>query len=225
MPLADQALAVLGSTMRDPNVVPRYQAKIVTVPGSECLWWSGAVSGRGHGCKRAELASRAHLAPRPAMGLASPVPDRCTAVDAAARRGVARAAVRTDTHANRHLDPARRHAPRRPDLHHLASTAGVDAHSVGRPWSASSASPAPRTRDRSDPAEPVHPGYSPAHDLAHTNEPDISARRSMNSSDCRFVLAAAPSCDLADELAAAVLAALLGISALIHRLVCGCSGS
>jgi len=40
-----------------------------------------------------------------------------------------------------------------------ASTAGVDAHSVGRPWSANSASPAPRTRDRSDPAEPVHPGY------------------------------------------------------------------
>jgi len=31
-----------------------------------------------------------------------------------------------------------------------ASTAGVDANS---------ASPAPRTRDRSDPAEPVHPGY------------------------------------------------------------------
>jgi len=58
----------------------------------------------------------------------------------------------------------------------------------------------------------VHPGYSPAHDLAHTNEPDISARRSMNNSDCRLVLAAAPRCDLADELAAAVLAALLGIS-------------
>ena len=49
MPLADEALAVLGSALRDPNVVLRYQAKIVTVPGSECLWWSGAVSGRGHG--------------------------------------------------------------------------------------------------------------------------------------------------------------------------------
>jgi len=34
----------------------------------------------------------------------------------------------------------------------------------------------------------------------------------MNSLDCRFVPAAAPRCDLADELAAAVLAALLGIS-------------
>ena len=38
MPLADEALAVLGSALRDPNVVPRYQAKIVTLPGSECLW-------------------------------------------------------------------------------------------------------------------------------------------------------------------------------------------
>jgi len=49
MPLADEVLAVLGSALRDPNVVPRYQAKIVTVPGSECLWWSGTVSGQGHG--------------------------------------------------------------------------------------------------------------------------------------------------------------------------------
>jgi len=158
------------------------------------------------------------------MGLASPVPDRCTAVDAGARRGVARAAVRTDT--TRIVTLTQHDVTRLDGMTYLtASTAGVDAHWVGRPWSASSASPAPRTGDRSDPAEPVRPSYSPAHDLAHTNEPDISARRSMNSSDCRFVLAAAPSCDLADELAAAVLAALLGISALIHRLVCGCSGS
>ncbi len=52
MPLADQALAVLGPAPADPNVVLRYQAKIDAVPGSECLWWSGAVSGRGHGRKR-----------------------------------------------------------------------------------------------------------------------------------------------------------------------------
>ena len=32
MPLADEALAVLGSALRDPNVVLRYQAKI-----SPCL--------------------------------------------------------------------------------------------------------------------------------------------------------------------------------------------
>ena len=42
MPLADEALAVLGSALRDPQVVLRYQAKIATVPGSNCLWWSGA---------------------------------------------------------------------------------------------------------------------------------------------------------------------------------------
>ncbi len=42
-------MAVLATALRDPNVVIRYQAKIVTVPGSDCLWWQGAVSGRGHG--------------------------------------------------------------------------------------------------------------------------------------------------------------------------------
>jgi len=35
IPLADQALAVLGSALRDPNVVLRYQAKIVTVPDTK----------------------------------------------------------------------------------------------------------------------------------------------------------------------------------------------
>jgi len=49
MPLAEAPMAVLASAMRDPKVVLRYQAKIVTVPGSDCLWWRGAVSGRGHG--------------------------------------------------------------------------------------------------------------------------------------------------------------------------------
>ncbi len=156
MPLTDQALAVLRSAPAGPEPGAALPGEDLTVPGSDWLWWNGAVPGRGHGRKPAELASRARLARRPAMGHASPAPNRCTAVDATARRGLARAAVRTDTHTNRHFDPARRHAPRRHDLHHLASTAGVDAHSAGRPWSASSASPAPRTRDRSDPAKPVH---------------------------------------------------------------------
>lgn len=49
MPLADAPMAVLATAPRDPNVVMRYWAKIVTVPGSDCLWWQGAVSGRGHG--------------------------------------------------------------------------------------------------------------------------------------------------------------------------------
>jgi hypothetical protein len=49
MPLGDEPLAVLAATLHDPAVVARYQAKIVSVPGSDCRWWSGAVSGRGHG--------------------------------------------------------------------------------------------------------------------------------------------------------------------------------
>ncbi len=49
MPLADAPLALLAAALRDPQVVLRYQAKMVTVPGSDCLWWRGAVSGRGHG--------------------------------------------------------------------------------------------------------------------------------------------------------------------------------
>ena len=32
-----------------PTVVARYRAKVLEVPGSDCLWWQGAVSGRGHG--------------------------------------------------------------------------------------------------------------------------------------------------------------------------------
>src|SRR5262249_19047048 len=33
----------------DPETVRRYRAKVVAVPGSACAWWSGALSGRGHG--------------------------------------------------------------------------------------------------------------------------------------------------------------------------------
>lgn len=49
MPLGDQALALLTAALRDPLVVARYRSKMVQVPGSECLWWRSAVSGRGHG--------------------------------------------------------------------------------------------------------------------------------------------------------------------------------
>jgi len=40
---------VLEAALRDPAVVARYRAKVLEVPGSDCLWWQGAVSGRGHG--------------------------------------------------------------------------------------------------------------------------------------------------------------------------------
>lgn len=49
MPLGDAALGVLEVALRDPAVVARYRSKVLEVPGSECLWWQGAVSGRGHG--------------------------------------------------------------------------------------------------------------------------------------------------------------------------------
>ncbi len=49
MPLGDQARALLTVALRDPLVVARYRTKMVQVPGSDCLWWRGAVSGRGHG--------------------------------------------------------------------------------------------------------------------------------------------------------------------------------
>ncbi len=42
MALGDQARALLTTALRDPLVVARYRAKMVQVPGSDCLWWRGA---------------------------------------------------------------------------------------------------------------------------------------------------------------------------------------
>ncbi len=49
MPLGDAPMSVLETALRDPAVVVRYRAKVLEIPGSDCLWWQGAVSGRGHG--------------------------------------------------------------------------------------------------------------------------------------------------------------------------------
>lgn len=35
MPLAEEPLALLAAALREPQVVLRYQAKMVTVPGSD----------------------------------------------------------------------------------------------------------------------------------------------------------------------------------------------
>ena len=40
---------VLAAAIRDVDVVARYRAKLAEVDGSTCLWWTGAISGRGHG--------------------------------------------------------------------------------------------------------------------------------------------------------------------------------
>lgn len=42
-------LHALALAVDDAGTVTRYRGKLVEVPGSECLWWTGAVSGRGHG--------------------------------------------------------------------------------------------------------------------------------------------------------------------------------
>lgn len=39
----------LARSLADPGVVQRYLDKVVTIPGSECSWWIGAISGGGHG--------------------------------------------------------------------------------------------------------------------------------------------------------------------------------
>lgn len=44
--LDDAGLAAVAAAIADPSVLARYRAKVATVPGSECLWWTGAVSGR-----------------------------------------------------------------------------------------------------------------------------------------------------------------------------------
>ena len=44
-----QGLADLAAACNSARVVGRWRAKLVKVQGSECLWWTGAVSGRGHG--------------------------------------------------------------------------------------------------------------------------------------------------------------------------------
>lgn len=47
--LDEVGLAAVEAALADPDVLARYRAKLTEVPGSECLWWTGAVSGRGHG--------------------------------------------------------------------------------------------------------------------------------------------------------------------------------
>ena len=47
--LDDRGLADLDAACFSPQVVHRWRGKIVTVQGSGCLWWTGAISGRGHG--------------------------------------------------------------------------------------------------------------------------------------------------------------------------------
>ncbi len=47
--LSEAGLAALTAAVGDQATVERYRAKLVTVEGSGCAWWTGGVSGRGHG--------------------------------------------------------------------------------------------------------------------------------------------------------------------------------
>ncbi len=47
--LSEASLALLRSAVADELTVQRYRAKFRLMPGSSCLWWTGAVSARGHG--------------------------------------------------------------------------------------------------------------------------------------------------------------------------------
>lgn len=49
MSVAEGAVSSLALGCASPGVVARFWAKVVRVEGSGCLWWTGAVSGRGHG--------------------------------------------------------------------------------------------------------------------------------------------------------------------------------
>jgi hypothetical protein len=50
MPLAKAPMAVLATALRDPNVVIRYQAKIVTPPREASAKAKALKGGRGPGC-------------------------------------------------------------------------------------------------------------------------------------------------------------------------------
>ena len=47
--LSEASLALLRWAVADELTVHRYLVKTRSMPGSSCLWWTGAVSERGHG--------------------------------------------------------------------------------------------------------------------------------------------------------------------------------
>ena len=47
--LAERTLELLRAAVADEETVARFRAKVLAVPGMDCLIFTGAVSGRGHG--------------------------------------------------------------------------------------------------------------------------------------------------------------------------------
>lgn len=47
--LAEPQARVVREAVQDTATVIRFQRKVRTLPGQDCWWWTGAISGRGHG--------------------------------------------------------------------------------------------------------------------------------------------------------------------------------
>lgn len=47
--MGQRSVQVLREALSDPLVLGRYEAFLRTFPGSDCVYWAGAVAGRGHG--------------------------------------------------------------------------------------------------------------------------------------------------------------------------------
>ncbi len=47
--LDEEGSGLLHAAVADADTVTRRERKIVRVTGSECWWWTGAISGKGHG--------------------------------------------------------------------------------------------------------------------------------------------------------------------------------
>lgn len=47
--LSEVGLGALSAALGEVGAVNRWREKVVTVQRSQCWWWTGAISGRGHG--------------------------------------------------------------------------------------------------------------------------------------------------------------------------------
>ena len=48
-PMSSVSVAAFRAAVADPRAIERYEAKVHRTPGDGCDWWTGAVSGNGHG--------------------------------------------------------------------------------------------------------------------------------------------------------------------------------
>ena len=46
---SERAAETLRWALSDQGTIKRYRSHVLAMPGWSCTWWSGALSGRGHG--------------------------------------------------------------------------------------------------------------------------------------------------------------------------------